>query len=151
MAMFTTIRTVSVTLVTSVVFLVSLFGEPLHAQPRFVAVDFHAHFFSHYGATGSFLKGTAASNWETQLKASERLGRIDRIFNGKIVSNGLIPGVTSINAAIPEAAFFTEHAGWSTYNYPGVVRDLETKVTQFLNNQPSNIWNPLLVAAWGLS
>ena len=93
----------------------------------FVAVDFHNHFFSHYGETAQN-DATAASNWKTQLPASRRQQDIETILQ-----------TASMKTSLPEFVGFSEHAGYSLYNNPTEVRDLEAKLAAYLGaitNQP---------------
>lgn len=85
-----------------------------------VAVDFHNHFFSHYGETAQN-DATAASNWKTQLPSSRRQQDIATILQGASAKTSLL-----------EFVGFSEHAGFLPYNNPTEVRDLESKLTSYL-------------------
>ncbi len=85
----------------------------------FVAVDFHNHYFAHYGAGGT--------PWQNNLPAANRASHLSTILAG-----------ANLNTTIPEFVSFSEHAGWKTYNQPSAVKDLESKLATALANRPAN-------------
>jgi hypothetical protein len=84
----------------------------------FVAVDFHNHYFAHYGES--------SSSWMQTLSAKKRTDHLSTILAG-----------SNLNPTLPEFVAFTEHAGRKPYNHRSAVIDLESKLATALKDRPN--------------
>ena len=79
-----------------------------------VVVDFHNHFFAHFGEDGDA--------WSSALPKSERAANLKKVLEA-----------SNLNTSLPEFVTFSEHAGWATYNHRAAVVDLETQLQTALS------------------
>lgn len=97
----------------------------------FVAVDFHNHYFAHFG------EGDAP--WLKNLPATNRAADLSKILAGSQRNpdgSDKLGDASDVNPTLPEFVAFTEHAGWRTYNQRAAVIDLESKLTTALADRP---------------
>lgn len=83
----------------------------------FVAVDFHNHYFAHFGDRNF--------EWEKKLPANRRESDLR-----KILAN------SNLNDTLPEFVTFSEHAGHKPWNHSAAVVDLESKLVTALEKRP---------------